>query len=174
MNLSKLMGVVLFFIILLVVVSIAPQVGTANSAAYATWNGSTEKDSMIGLDVIMPWGGFLIVLAILATTGIFTLKIKNQGFSVNALISPVIRVIIAIFILTFYSNIITSFNVLIAAESNDAVKIVWGVVLLLIYLAIIAISGGWDTFQYVRERMGKKGKAAKASGAGGVFSGGGP
>jgi uncharacterized membrane protein YgcG len=176
---KKMAGILVFFVVMLVILTIAPQVTSANNEAIATYEAASENQSMIGLGVIMPWGGFLIVMLILASIGIFTMKIKETGFNMQSLISPVIKVIIAVVVLTFYSDIITSVNTIMAAETNEAIKIVWGVILLAVYFGIITLAGGYETGKFLYSEGsrrgwwgGKKTKSSATSSAGSYGGGG--
>jgi hypothetical protein len=160
MDIRKVLPLILFFITVLLIVSLAPQVQTANSTAYATYNGSTEKASMIGLGVIMPWGDILILLSIMVSAGLLTMQLKQGGFNLSTVMGPVFVIISVVFALSFFDSIITSFNTLIAGTTNSGAKIFYGLVLLMIYLGIIGASGGYQAYQYVKNK--KKGNKSKA------------
>jgi hypothetical protein len=163
MSIRQMLPILFFFMTILLVVLMAPQVQSANTAAFATFNASTEKASMIGLSVIMPWGDILIIISILTSTGLLSMRIGGGNIGLSDVMKPIFLIIIAIFALNFYDSIITAFNTLIAGTANAGAQIFWGLILLLIYLGIIGVAGGYEGYQAAKDRFGK-GKAKAATG----------
>lgn len=161
MDIRKMLPIVLFFMTVLLVFNLAPSVQTANNTAYTTYNGCANKTYMIGLGTIMPWGDLLIILSIMVAAGLLSLQINAGSLGLKDVMKPILVVIICIFALNFYDSIITAADSLIGGTTNTAAKTFYGVILLFIYLAIIAASGGYETYRYIRDRKKKK------SGAGG-------
>lgn len=163
MDIRRLLVIIFFFLTVVIVVSLAPNIQSANTTAYSTFNGSTEKASMIGLSVIMPFGDVLMIISILVSAGLLSMRIKS-GIQIADVIKPVGIVIAVIIALNFYSTVITSFNTLITGSSGFG-KIFYGIIPLLIYMIIVVLPGGYEGYSYLR---GKKGKGK--AGAGGALS----
>jgi hypothetical protein len=160
MDIRRWMGLIFFGLTIILVISLAPSIQTANNTAYLSYNGSTEKASMVGLGVIMPWGDLLIIISILVAAGLLSLQL-NKGGGIKDVIAPVGTVIGCIILLNFYDSMITSFNTLIAGTTNAGAKIFYGAILLLIYLTIVGSAGAVQAVQYFRGR--KKNKKASYS-----------
>jgi hypothetical protein len=161
LKMRKMVGIGVFFFILLVVLIMSPQVTTANTAAYDTWAAASENASMLMMGTIMPWGAALIIISILVTMGMTTLQATNK-FSMEALVSPLVRIVFSIVLLTFFSQIITAINTNLAGETNAIVTIFWGIIPGATYILMIGVCGGWDIVEHFR-KGGKNKKASKGA-----------
>ena len=159
MDIRRWMGLIFFGLTIILVVSLAPSIQTANNTAYLSYNGSSEKASMVGLGVIMPWGDLLIIISILVAAGLLSVQL-NKGGSIEDVIAPVGTVIGCVILLNFYDTIITSFNTLIAGTTSAGAQIFYGAILLLIYLAIVGSAGASQVVRYFKgkKKTGKNGK----------------
>jgi len=165
----KMIAIGVFFFILLVVLIMSPQVTTANNADRAVWAASSENASMLMMGTIMPWGAALIIISILVTMGMATFK-QSENFNLEALVSPLVRIVFSIILLTFFEQIITAVNTNLVGETNAIVKIFWGVIPLATYILMIGVCGGWDVVTALKKRASKggskKGALGYAGGAG--------
>jgi len=167
MDIRKILAIIFFFLTILLVVQLAPNIQTANSTAFATFNASAEKASMIGLSVLMPFGDVLIIISIMVAAGLLAMHIRD-GLTITDIVAPVGLVIACIVALNFFDTMIGSFDTLIAGSSGFG-KVFYGVVLLLVYLLIIALPNSYNIYHKISDAVGKKrGKKGASSGTGAV------
>lgn len=157
MDIRKLLVIIFFFLTIVIVVSLAPNIQTANTTAYAAWGAATENASMLGLSVIMPFGDVLMIISIMVAAGLLSMKMKG-GASIADVLKPIGVVIAVIIALNFFVTVITSFNTLIAGAAGFG-QIFYGIIPLFIYMIIVALPGGYEAYEYVKGKKDKKGKA---------------
>jgi hypothetical protein len=172
MQLNKMVGIGIFFFILLIVLIMSPEVTTANDAAYDTWAAASENADMLMMGTLMPWGSPLICLSIIVTMGMSIRKMASGKVNWGEMISPLIRIVIAIVLLSFFSQIITAVNTDLASSTNAISDIVWGIVPMGAYVFLIMVCGGWDIFSAAKGKYWGKGKKSGAQTTG--YAGGQP
>ncbi len=157
MEIRKILAIIFFFMTVLIVIQLAPDVQTANTAAYNTWGAASENASFIGLGTIMPFGDVLIIISIMIAAGLLSMKIASK-VNVLEILAPVGLVIAVIIALNFFDSMITSLNTLISGSSGFG-QIFYGMLGLMIYLLIIVLPNSYYGYQKAREFIGgKKGK----------------
>lgn len=153
MNMQNLMSKIMGFVTIIVTLGLAPSINTANTTV-----AGANLTNCIGMSVMTDFGAPLCVLGLLAVGGIFVWKgTNNQGF--QQLLDVISLTILVIIGLTFMSTIVDYTNTLIGASTGFAL-IIYGLIPLVVYLAIIAsvfYSGarafGWKGFKKGRGRM---------------------
>jgi hypothetical protein len=171
MQLTKLVAAAIFFFALYLVLQLTPEVTTANAAVETAWETATQNADMLMMGILVPWGAPLICISIVVTMGL-SLKRMTKGFDMMDLISPIVRIFAAIFLLNFFPGIVTTMNTNLAASTNAMADIFWGIIPAASYLLLIAVTGGWDLFSAAKDKWGKGGKKAGTAGAG--YAGGNP
>lgn len=152
-NMQSLMSKIFGFLVIIITLALAPQINTANAAITAS-----NITNCIGVSAIDDFAAPLIVLMLLAVGGIFVWKgTGNQGL--KDIMQVVGLVIVAIVGLTFMTDIIDYTNTLIDASTGFAITI-YGIIPLLVYLAVI---GSVAYAGYKGYKGGKKGSKRAAA-----------
>ncbi len=142
MDLRNLAPKLIGFIAIVITISLAPSIYSAN-VAVVNYGGGSGLVPFLGMDAIAPFGGFLAIFGLLATQGIFaigTLK-SGQGTGWRQIMLMIGLVIMTlIFLKVFTAAILPKFGALISSASvahDDIGETVFGVVVIVIYLGII-------------------------------------
>ena len=160
---SKVMG----FILMIIILALAPSIITANTAIGAHAN-ITQATALSTVD---DFGPPIMILALLATSGFFAysgMKNRLKGASMKQMLSVVGIVIVAIIGLTLFETILTYVAALIYASAPVTQVGNFGVVIykilpLMLYLAIVAGAAGYGAVTY--RKMSKRSKKAKTASA---------
>ncbi len=163
MQLNKLMGVIFGMLTIVVTLAIAPQIATANTAVA---NSGNLTSNMIGMAVVVTFGAPLAILGLLSMAGLFVLGAWQTTTSMREMLNVILTAVIVIVGLTFMLNIVDYAADLIASATGGFDTVLYGLIPLLVYLAVIGLSG-WQTFKGVKKLRGggkekKKKKAALA------------
>jgi hypothetical protein len=148
-----MLGIIFFFLTVVVVLALAPTINTANTTAITTFNGSSQNASMIGLSVVMPFGAPLMILSIMVSFGLLAFGMK-EGANIKDILGAIGVTVAQVIAVTLFGNVITYTNTLLTGSSGIA-TVIYGIIPLAIYMAIIAASGVTAGIQYYRSRHGK-------------------
>lgn len=162
MNMGRILAII--FGILTIVITLAMG---ANIQTYNATIQSANQTHLIGLSVLDDWGAPLIILNLLALGGIFAyggIKGTYNGNGMKDMLYVIGVLIAAVVGLSLMTNVITYANNLIGAVATDAEDVIWGVIPLFVYVAIIGI-GGVKTYSTIQGM--RKGGKAEASSSGG-------
>jgi len=135
---QELFGKVMGFIVIIVTLALAPSINTANTAMLAL-----NTTNLTGLNTAGDFGAPLIILGLLTSGRLMAIagvKGKMKGGSMSDLFSVIGSVVVVIISLTLMQNVVTYTNTLIAASTGFAIT-VYGILPLMIYIGIIAVSG---------------------------------
>jgi hypothetical protein len=160
MQMGRVLAVI--FGILTIVITLA--MGT-NIQTYNASIQSANQTNLIGLSVLDDWGAALIIVSLLGLGGLFAVGGVTGKFATGGMkdILWVIGAVIASVVgLSLMTSVITYSNNLIGAVTTDAEDIIWGIIPLLVYIAVISISAV-KTYQTARG-MRKGSKAAAGAG----------
>ncbi len=138
MDISKLMGVILGLLTIVVTLAVAPSIATANTAVANSGNLTSD---MIGMAVVVTFGAPLAILGLLAMGGLFVLGASKQGASIKDMLQVILTAVIVIVGLTFMLNILDYSYALIQAGSGGFETVLYGLIPLLAYLSVISLSG---------------------------------
>jgi hypothetical protein len=144
---SKIMG----FLVIIITLAMAPSIVTANTAV-----ASGNLTNLIGMDVVTDFGAPLIILLLLGMGGIFAWK--GAGGGMKEVMGVIGGTILAIVALTFMNSIITYINALITADSSSIGDVIYGIIPLIIYMAIVA-GAGYGTYRAFKGSGKKTSKA---------------
>ncbi len=156
MNMTALFGKVMGFIVIIVTLALAPSINTANTAVMAL-----NTTNLTGLSTIGDFGAPLIVLGLLTSGGLLALagiKGKLAASGMSDMFSVIGSVVIVIISLNLMQNVVTYTNTLIAASSGFAITI-YGIIPLMIYIGIIAVSG-WGAYKGAKAMKGGRKSSA--------------
>jgi len=159
MNMGRLLAIVYGMLGLVIALTMGLNIQTANATLQAA-----NITNLTGMSVMDDWGAALIILGLLTLSGTFIyggVSGKLQATGIADLLWTVGAAIGAVIGLTLMSNIITAANNLIGAVTTDAEDVIWGVIPLLAYGAIIA-GAGWRAGKNVGDIV-KSRRAARRS-----------
>ena len=155
-GITRLLGVLLGMITIVVALAIAPNISTANAAIQ-----SANTTNLIAMSVLDDFGAPLAVLGLLTLGGVFTLGAWKTGTDLKQMMIVLFMAVIIIVGLTFMGNIITYTNNLIGATATDFEDIIWGIIPLFIYVAIIGMPFGYVGYRgYSTRKKRKKARMA--------------
>jgi hypothetical protein len=154
MNVRRMLSIIFFFLTVVVVLALAPTINTANTTAYAAWGAATQNASMIGLGAVMPFGAPLMILSIMVAFGLLAFGMK-EGASVKDILGSIGVTIAQVIAVTLFTNVITYTNTLLTGSTGIA-TVIYGIIPLAIYMAIIAAAGAVGIVKYARSRRGRK------------------
>ena len=160
MQLNKLLGVILGLLTIVVTLAIAPSIATANTAVATSSNLTAD---MIGMAVVVTFGAPLAILGLLAMGGLFIVGSWKGATTMKDMLEVIFTAIVIIVGLTFMLQILNYSVALIAAGSGGFETVMYGLIPLLVYLAIIGLSG-WGTYKGVKRV--RKGRRSSMSAAG--------
>jgi hypothetical protein len=155
----KIVGVLLGLLTIVVTLAIAPSIATANAAVAISGNLTAD---MIGMAVVVTFGAPLAILGLLAMGGLFIGGSWKGTVGMKDMLQVIFTAIIVIVGLTFMLSILDYTVALIAAGSGGFETTLYGIIPLLVYLAIIGITG-FGVAKGVKSVKGKK-KEASSSG----------
>jgi hypothetical protein len=164
--LQGLMGKIMFFIAIIITLALAPYIYTANSAIIA-WGDLTP---FLGLEVVVGFGAFIIILGLLVQGGFFafaTVKSRTNG-GMRDILQVVGSVVVILVVLSIFPTILDYMDDLITAAvaaSDGLGEVGFGILPVVLYLGVIAAAGwsGVSTYRRVtgRGRRGSKSSAAR-------------
>ena len=159
-KLSQILGVIVGMLTIVVTLSLAPSIGTANSTI-ATWGDNSTY--MIGLGVVTDFGAPIAVLGLLAMGGLFTYGAWKGTTALNMtdILSVVGITVVVIVGLTFMVTICQKTRDLVGATTTDFEDTIYGIIPLFVYMVIIGLP---YVKSYTNWRGTRKSKKAKAFG----------
>lgn len=160
MQLSKLLGIIVGLLTIVVTLAIAPSIATANTAVSTSGNLTAD---MIGMSVVVTFGAPLAIMGLLAMGGLFVFGAWKGNTSMRDMLEVIFTAIIVIVGLTFMLSILDYSVALIAAGGGGFETTLYGIIPLMVYLAIIGLSG-WQTYKGVRRVRGGAKKTTAAMG----------
>ena len=157
-NLNMMLGVIVGLLTIVVTLSMAPNIGTANTAV-AAWGDNSSY--MIGLGVVTDFGAPICILGLLAMGGLFTYGAWKGSTNLNMsdILSVVGITVIVIVGLTFMATVCQKVKDLVGATTTDFEDVIYGIIPLFVYMVIISLP---FVKSYTSWRGGRKGKRAKA------------
>jgi hypothetical protein len=169
------MGKIMGFVVIIITLTLSPSIYTANSAILS-WTtsiveGTVTLSDFIGLSAIAGFGGFIIILGLLVSGGLFTLAgVKGQlaGAAWKDILMVIGSVIVVIVTLTMFTSILDSVDSLLAAaiDAGDSIgSVLFGIIPILIYVGIVAAAGWTQVSTYRRLRKGGKSATSKSAAA---------
>jgi len=162
---GKLMGVIIGLLTIVITLAIAPSIATANAAVSA--NLSTllysHGSSMIGMAVVVTFGAPLAILGLLAMGGLFTVGSWKGSASMRDMLGVIFIAVTVIVGLSFMLNILDYSDALIEAGSGGFETVLYGLIPLMCYLAVIGLAG-FGVAKGVGKVRGKKTSSASAAG----------
>jgi hypothetical protein len=154
--LPKLMG----WVTVIVVLALAPTIATNNSAI-TTAISTANATLFIGMSVVVPFGGPLMIIALLFTGGLMATGRVGDG-SVGAMLKIVGEVIVSIVVLSLYASAVPYLRTLILAGSGTFAQTIYGIIPIVLYLGVVAGAGVATGVSYIRGKR-KKGKKSAAA-----------
>ena len=138
MSMARILTTIFGFLGLVITGTMGLSIQTANAAV-----ASANITNLIGMDVLTDWGAALIILGLLTLSGIFVYGgiTGKATYGMKDLLLIIGASIVSIVGLSMELTVITSFNNLIGAVTTDPEDIIWRVIPLFAYVAIIGASG---------------------------------
>jgi len=158
---ARLVPSIMGWLVMVITLALAPTIETYNGHVTTNVSGATNAAYMIGMTAIDDFAGFLMIMGLLVSGGLFAVSgMKSKDTSVGDMLTIIGAVIITVIALAMFSgSIIGYIDSLITAGTGFA-KTAYGVLPIIIYLSIIAGATTFITVKTFRKR--KKGKKANA------------
>lgn len=163
MNVQGLIAKIFGFIVIIVVLALAPSITTAN----ATIVGD-NLTNLIGMSVMSGFGAPLMIIMLLFGGGMFAIagiRGNMAGASLGDMLQVVWKVVLCIVALTMFDSIIDYTNTLIGVGATTFATTIYGIIPLVIYLLIIGLAGVTAVSAYKAYKGGgRRGRRAVAAG----------
>lgn len=140
--LNKLVPSILGWLVVVITLALAPTIETYNGHVTTNVTAATNSSYMLGMTAIDDFGGFLMIMLLLVSGGLFAVAgMKAKNYTVGDMLTVIGSVIISVVALAMYSgSVIGYIDTLITAGSGFA-KTAYGILSVIIYISIIAGAG---------------------------------
>lgn len=156
---QNLLGKIIGFLVIIITLALSPTIYAANSDIVGYEGG---LDTFIGMAAIAGFGGFIIILGLLVSGGLFAIagvrgKIGGAGWSdimkvVGAVIVVIVMLTMFITILDYVADLITAAT----GEGDTIGETMFGIIPILIYVGILAAAGWAHVTTYRKLRTGRR------------------
>lgn len=160
---GRLIPSIMGWLTIVVTLALAPTIVTYNTAVTTNITAATNAAYMIGMTAVDDFGAFIIIIGLLVTGGLFAVAgMRQKNTTIGDMVGVIGAVILTVISLALFSgSVIGYFDSLITAASAGFEKTAYGVLVVIVYLAIIA--GG---SAYTAVKAFRKGKKSKSSSGG--------
>ncbi len=168
MDFRKILSVIFFFLMIILIVNLAPSIDTANDTIRTSWGAATNNASMIGMSAVLPFGAPLIILQLIVAAGLLSFSIYQKA-SIKDSLAMVGIVIIMVVGLNFFNGIISPIDTLLTGATGIE-SVIYGIIPIAVYLPLVASAGGYKLGKMAYDKY-KARKGAKKTATAGVGSG---
>ena len=160
--LKRLVPSIMGWLVVVITLALAPTIETYNAAVTTNVTGATNAAYMLGMTALDDFGGFLMIMALLVSGGLFAVSgMRNKNYNVNDMMQVIGAVIISVIALAMFSgSIIGYIDTLITAGAGFA-KTAYGILVVIIYITIIAGAGGFVGYKTWRRRRSARSSPAR-------------
>ncbi len=106
-----------------------------------TYQTGLDLTDLIGIEVVGGFGAPLAILGLLAMSGLFAIGSWKGSANMRDMLGVILTAIIVIVGLTFMVNIIDYSNDLVDAGTSSIETVLYGLIPLIVYLAVIGLAG---------------------------------
>lgn len=153
------------WIVLVITLALAPTIETYNGHVTTNVSGATNSANMLGMTAVDDYGGFIIIMSLLASGGFMVFmgtKGRLAGAGIRDMLEVIGMVIVTIISLAMFSgSVIGYFDALITASTGFA-QTAYGALVIIVYLGIISMAG---VTTYTKTRRISKGRRRSARSA---------
>lgn len=151
-TLGKLVPAILGWLVVVITLALAPTIESYNAFVTSNVSGATNAAYMIGMTAIDDFGGFLMIMMLLVSGGLFAVTgMKMKNYTVGDMLSVIGAVIISVIALAMFSgSVIGYIDALITAGTGFA-KTAYGILTIIIYITIIAGAGAFTAAKTYRK-----------------------
>jgi len=159
--LNKLVPAILGWLVVVITLALAPTIETYNGHVTTNVTGATNSAYMIGMTAIDDFGGFLMIMGLLVSGGLFAVTgMKFKNVTIKDLLEVIGAVVVTIVALAMFSgSVIGYIDTLVTAGSGFA-KTAYGILVTIIYVTIIsgasAFTGMKSYRKYKRRRSSSR------------------
>jgi len=159
--LNKLVPAIMGWLTVVITLALAPTIETYNGYVTTNVSAATNAAKMIGMTAVDDFGGFLMIMALLVSGGLFAIGgMKNKNYNIGDMMKVIGAVILSVIALAMFSgSIIGYIDALITAGSGFA-QTAYGILTIIIYIAIIAGAAAYMSVKAYRSKKGKKSSGA--------------
>ncbi len=149
--LQRLIPSIIGWLVVVITLALAPTIETYNGYVTGNVSGATNAAYMIGMTAIDDFGGFIMIMSLLVSGGLFAVGgMKNKNTSVSDMLQVIGAIIITIVALAMFSgSVIGYLDSLITAGTGFA-KTAYGIFTILIYISIIAGAGTFTAVKAIK------------------------
>jgi len=149
---GKIVPAVLGWLVVVITLALAPTIESYNGFVTTNVTAATNASYMIGMTAVDDFGGFLMIMILLVSGGMFAVTgMKLKNYTVGDMLSVIGAVIISVIALAMFSgSVIGYIDELVTAGSGFA-KTAYGILTIIIYLSIIAGAGAFTGVKTYRK-----------------------
>lgn len=151
---GRMVPAIMGWLIVVITLALAPTIETYNGYVTGNVSGSTNASYMIGMTAVDDFGGFLMIMGLLVSGGLFAImSARAKDTTIGDMLGMIGAVVITVIALAMFSgSIIGYIDSLIDAGTGFA-KTAYGMLTIIIYLGIIS-----GATAYIGVKAVKKGK----------------
>jgi len=160
--LKRLVPSIMGWLVVVITLALAPTIETYNGCVTSNVSAATNASYMLGMTALDDFGGFLMIMALLVSGGLFAVSgMRTKNYNVSDMMQVIGAVIISVIALAMFSgSIIGYIDSLITAGTGFA-KTAYGILTVIIYITIIAGAGGFVGWKTYRARKRSKKSATR-------------
>lgn len=163
--LGKLVPAIMAWLAVVITLALAPTIETFNTHVTTNVSGATNTAYMIGMTAITPFAGFLIIMGLLVSGGLFGVAaMRAKSTTVEDLLETVGAVVLTVIALAMFSgSVIGYIDALITAGTGFA-KTAYGMLTIIIYVGIIGSASGYTAVKAYKKAKGSgRGRRSKTT-----------
>jgi len=153
---GRLVPSIMGWLIVVITLALAPTIETYNGYVSTNVSGAINSSYMLGMTAIDDFAGFLMIMGLLVSGGLFAVGgMKQKSTTVADMLGIIGAVIISIIALAMFSgSIIGYLDSLITAGTGFA-KTAYGIITIIIYLGVISGATAFIGVKTFKKRKGR-------------------
>jgi len=155
--LNKLVPAIMGWLVVVITLALAPTIETYNGHVTTNVTAATNASYMLGMTAIDDFAGFLMIMALLVSGGLFAVTgMRSKSVTVSDMLQVIGAVIISIIALAMFSgSIIGYIDALITAGTGFA-KTAYGILPIIVYVSIISGASAFVARKAIKSRRSTK------------------
>jgi len=164
---QRLVPAILGWLVVVITLALAPTIVTYNSAVTTNVAGATNSAYMIGMNAIDDFAGFIIIMGLLVSGGLFAIGgMKQKDVTIGDMMGVIGAIILTVISLALFSGTVIGYiDSLITAGTAGFEKTAYGLLPIIVYIGIIGGASAYITTKVVRKRKAGKRKKSVTSGS---------
>jgi hypothetical protein len=163
--LGKLIPSILGWLVVVITLALAPTIVSYNTCVTTNVAAATNAAYMIGMTAIDDFAGFLIIIGLLVSGGLFAVAgMSAKNTTIGDMISVIGAVILTVVALALFSgSVIGYIDTLIDAGAAGFEKTAYGLLPIIVYVGVIAGATAYTGRKAYKKWKGGKSKKSTTS-----------